>query len=126
MSQEDMALLTEVQHLCTFSIVGLLIYHLCQIFGKRRTQSACPSLLMSHIVRPIAQISSSLVLYRVPRSGSFLSQWRRYRNRMDSGEILEYPPYSPDMSPCDYDLFARVNEPLRDLGTTQNMNLSML
>ena len=28
-------------------------------------------------------------------------------------EILEYPPYSPDMSPCDYDLFAKVKEPLR-------------
>ena len=30
-----------------------------------------PSLLMSCIDRPIARISSSLVLYRVPRSGSF-------------------------------------------------------
>ena len=27
-------------------------------------------------------------------------------------EILEHPPYSPDMSPCDYDLFAIVKEPL--------------
>ncbi|KAJ4449206.1 hypothetical protein ANN_00603 [Periplaneta americana] len=27
-------------------------------------------------------------------------------------EILEHPPYSPDMSPCDYDLFAKVKEPL--------------
>ena len=28
-------------------------------------------------------------------------------------EILEHPPYSPDMSPCDYDLFAKVKEPLQ-------------
>lgn len=28
-------------------------------------------------------------------------------------EILEHPPYSPDMSPCDYDLFSKVKEPLR-------------
>ena len=28
-------------------------------------------------------------------------------------EILEHPPYSPDMSPCDYDLFAKVKELLR-------------
>ena len=28
-------------------------------------------------------------------------------------EILEHPPYSPDMSPCDYDLFAKAKEPLR-------------
>ena len=27
-------------------------------------------------------------------------------------EILEHPPYSPDVSPCDYDLFAKAKEPL--------------
>ena len=33
-------------------------------------------------------------------------------------EILEHPPYSPDMNLCDYDLSAKVNEPLR--GTRYN------
>ena len=33
-------------------------------------------------------------------------------------ESLEHPPYSPDMSSCDYDLFAQVKEPLR--GTRYN------
>ncbi|KAJ4443292.1 hypothetical protein ANN_04960 [Periplaneta americana] len=33
-------------------------------------------------------------------------------------EILEHPPYSPDKSPCDYDLFAKVKELLR--GTQYN------
>ena len=33
-------------------------------------------------------------------------------------EILEHPPYSPDMSPCNYDLFAKVKELLR--GTRYN------
>ncbi|KAJ4450034.1 hypothetical protein ANN_01441 [Periplaneta americana] len=33
-------------------------------------------------------------------------------------EILEHPPYSPDMSPCDYNLFTKVKEPLR--GTRYN------
>ena len=33
-------------------------------------------------------------------------------------EILENPPYSPDMSPFDYDLFAKVQEHLR--GTRYN------
>ena len=28
-------------------------------------------------------------------------------------EILERPPYSPDMSPCDFDLFPKLKEPLR-------------
>ena len=27
-------------------------------------------------------------------------------------EILEHPPYSPDMSPCDFDLFAEMKLPL--------------
>jgi len=30
-------------------------------------------------------------------------------------EILEQPPYSPDMSPCDYDLLAKMKEPLRGI-----------
>ena len=33
-------------------------------------------------------------------------------------EILEHPPYSPDISPGDYDLFVKVKEPLR--GTRYN------
>jgi hypothetical protein len=36
-----------------------------------------------------------------------LRPWRR--------EILEQPPYSPDMSPFDYDLFAKMKEPLRGI-----------
>jgi transposase len=28
-------------------------------------------------------------------------------------EILEHPSYSPDMSPCVFDLFAKMKEPLR-------------
>ena len=31
-------------------------------------------------------------------------------------EILEHPPYSPNMSPCDYNLFVKVKEPLRGTG----------
>ena len=33
--------------------------------------------------------------------------------RLRQLEILEYPPCSSDMSPCDYELFAKVKEPLR-------------
>lgn len=28
-------------------------------------------------------------------------------------EVLYHPPYSPDLSPCDYDLFPKMKEPLR-------------
>ena len=48
----------------------------------------------------------------------FFRLWQR--------DILEHPPCSPDASPCDYDLFAKVKEPLRGPSTTQERNLSVL
>ena len=42
-----------------------------QMSGRRRTTSARPSLFMFHIHRPIALVSSSLVLYQVLRSCYF-------------------------------------------------------
>ena len=41
-----MALFTGVQHLCTFNIATPLFITFCQMWGKRRTPSARPSLLM--------------------------------------------------------------------------------
>ena len=55
------------------------------MFGRHYTPSMCPSLLMFRIDHLIARISSSLVLYRVPHSGSFT--WRRDRKHMDSCEV---------------------------------------
>ena len=118
------------------------------MFGRRRIPSARPYLLMFRIDRPIARISSSLVLYQVPGSASFTltkisqSHWLGRKRRhlvmhnpiilhdnakchttavMDlwcrwKWEILEHPLYSPNMSPCDYNLFAKVEEPLREIG----------
>ena len=57
-----------------------------QIFGRRRTPSARPSLLMFSTDRPIARISSSLVLCRVPRSGSSTLAKRSYSHGLISGE----------------------------------------
>ena len=64
-----MALCTGVQHLYTINIDVPLFITFFQVFGSRRTPSGRPSLLMFRIDRPIARISSSLVLYRVPSSG---------------------------------------------------------
>ena len=33
-------------------------------------------------------------------------------------EILRHPPYSPDLSPCDFDLFPQLKKPMR--GTRYN------
>ena len=48
-----------------------LFFSFCHMFGSHRKLSARLSLLMFGIDRLIARISSSLVLYWVPRSGSF-------------------------------------------------------
>ena len=114
------------------------------MFGRRRTPSPRPSLLMFRTDRPIARLRSYFLLYRVPRSSSFILAKRSKshglrRNRRHlvvqnpiilhnnanshtaavtellrrwKWEILEHPPYSRDMSPCDYDPFAKVKEPL--------------
>ena len=37
--------------------------------------------------------------------GDLLRRWRR--------EVLEHPPYSPDLSLCDYDLIPKLKAPLR-------------
>ena len=91
-----MASFTGVQHLCTFNIVTPLIYQLLPNVWKCRTPSARPSLLMFSIDRPIARINSSLVLYRVPRSGSFTLT---RSNRMDSYRVSTVDvPESPSTS----------------------------
>ena len=82
-----------VQHICIFNIVAPSFITFCQMFGRRRTLSTRPSLLMFRIDRPIARIISSFVLYRVPRSGPFT--WRRYRNRMDLYRVSTVVSGSP-------------------------------
>ena len=50
----------------------------CQMSGRPCTPSVRPCLLMFRIDRSTARISSSLVLYRVPRSGSLILVKRPY------------------------------------------------
>ena len=57
-----MALFTDVRHLWIFNIVAPINFHLCQMFGRRRTPSAWPFMLMFRIDRPIALVRSILVI----------------------------------------------------------------
>ena len=84
----DMALFTGIQHLCTFNIVTPLFITFCQMFGRRRTPSERPSLLMFRIDRPIARISSSLVLYWSPRNDYFTLAKRSYSHGLILGEYV--------------------------------------
>ena len=57
------------------------------MFGRRHKPSARPSLLMFRIDRHIARISSSLVLYRDPRSGCY--------TLAKSTPVVQWLSYSP-------------------------------
>jgi hypothetical protein len=46
------------------------------------------------------------------------SNQRMLRRNFFAAHTAENPPYSCDISPCDYDLFAKMKEPLR--GTRYN------
>ena len=66
----DMILYTGMQHLYSFNIVTPLFITFCKILeGAVHHQRVL--LLCVPFYRPIARISPSLVLYRVPRSGPF-------------------------------------------------------
>ena len=68
-----------IQDSWIFNIVSPLFITLTNVW-KGRTLWGCPYLFMFHIDRPIARISSSLVLDRVPRSCSFTLAKRSYSN----------------------------------------------
>ena len=108
------------------------------MFGRRRKPLARPSLLMFLIDRHIARMNQSLVLYRVHRSGSFtlcegiVIAWAQEKTTTLGGNrtspffmtmqvtllAIGYSgtsTFSPDMSPCAYDFFAKVKEPLRGM-----------
>ncbi|PSN57940.1 hypothetical protein C0J52_00193 [Blattella germanica] len=40
-----------------------------------------------------------------------VARWVKAFN--EGRQVLYHPPYSPDLSPCDYDLFPKMKEPLR-------------
>ena len=110
-----MALFTGVQHLCAFNIVAPLFITVCQMFERRRSPSAHSSPFMFRTPRPIARISSSLVLYRVPRNGFHFGEeivivWTHNwpRPRWSSGYQLSYSPRDPRFAgsiPAGVDVF---------------------
>ena len=135
-----MVLFTWVKQLCTLNLAPPFITF-CQMFGKRCTQSIFddvpywpPCSTDKFISCCIGSLSVVLSLQQIDlnRMDSGVNDdtwWYRIHSihanarshtsavkdflRRWKWEILEHPPYSPDMSPCDYDQFAKVKEPLR-------------
>ena len=61
-------------------------------------------------------VQNAIILHDSARSHTAAALTDLLNNQQ--GHILEHPPYSSDMSPCDYDLFAEVKELLQ--GTRYN------
>ena len=99
-----MALFTRVEHLYTINVFApSLIYHLWRRDRNR---------MYSEENDDTWWYRTLIILHDNVRSHSaavtdLLSCWQ--------WEILEHPPYSPDMSPCDYDLVAKVKESQRGM-----------
>ena len=62
---------------------------------------------------PYRTVARWVKLFREGRD-SIQDSRRSGRPHVDN-HTIEQPPYSPDMSPCDYDLFAKMKEPLRGI-----------
>ena len=106
----------KVMFIVACGIDGVILH-----YAVPQTQSVNAAIyctFLQHHLRPALRrnrrhlvIQNPIILHDNASSGTaaavtdFLRRWQ--------WEILEHPPYSPDMSPCDYDLFAKVKEPLR-------------
>ncbi|KAJ4430699.1 hypothetical protein ANN_19290 [Periplaneta americana] len=111
----------KVMFIVVYDIAGVILHH---TVPPRQTAIAdyyCR--FLQHHLRPALRrkrrhlvVQNPIILHDNARSHTaaavkdLLRRWQ--------WEILEHPPYSPDMSPCDYDLFTKVKEPLR--GTRYN------
>ncbi|KAJ4426343.1 hypothetical protein ANN_27157 [Periplaneta americana] len=111
----------KVMFIVVYDIDGVILHH---AVPPRQTANAdyyCR--FLQHHLRPALRrkrrhlvVLNPIILHDNARSHTaaavkdLLRRWQ--------WEILEHPPYSPDMSPCDYHLFTKVKEPLR--GTRHN------
>ncbi|KAJ4441771.1 hypothetical protein ANN_11629 [Periplaneta americana] len=108
----------KVMFIVAYDIDGVILHH---AVPPRQTANAdyyCR--FLQHHLRPALRrkrrhlvVQNPIILHDNARSHiaaaveDLLRRWQ--------WEILEHPPYSPDMSPCDYDLFTKVKELLRGI-----------
>ena len=98
------------------SIVAYAIYGVILHYAPPNAPNYCT--FLQHLLRPGLSrkrrhlvVQNPIILHDNAWSHvadavmDFLRRWQ--------WEILEHPVYSSEMSPCDYDLFPKVKEPLR-------------
>ncbi|KAJ4430144.1 hypothetical protein ANN_22354 [Periplaneta americana] len=98
-------IITSVMFIVAYDIDGAILHH-----AVPPRQDGKLGLLLQVLVAPPSSSAQEKTTFGGTESTAtavkdLLRRWQ--------WEILEYPSFSPDMSPCDYDLFAKVKEPLR-------------
>ena len=104
-----------------YEIDEVILHH--AVYPRQTVNAACYCTFLQHHLHPALRrkrrhlvVQNPIILHDNARSHTaavvvdLLGRWQ--------WEILEHPPHSPDMSPCDYDLSVKVKEPLR--GTRYN------
>ena len=101
-----------------YDIDGVILHH---TVPQRQTVNAAYycSFLRNHL-RPAVRRKRQHLLATNPiilhdNARAYTANVVTYLLRRWRWEILEQRPYSPGMSPCDYDLFAKMKEPLRGI-----------
>ena len=106
----------KVLSIVAYDIHGIILHHAVPLRPIVNTEYYCT--FLQHHLRPSLRrkgrnmvVPNPNILHDNARSRThvvatdLLRRWQ--------WDILEHPPYSPELSPCDYELFAKVKEPLR-------------
>ena len=105
----------KVMFIVAYYIDGVILHH--AVPPRKTINTAYYSMILKHHLRPaLRRIRRHLVIqYPIIFHDNARSHTAAVTDllRRRQWEILQHPPYSPDMSPCDYNLFAKVKESLR-------------
>ena len=107
---------TQCAVIVAYDIDGTILHH--AVPPRQAINGAYYCTFLQHHLHPVIRwkqrhlvINTQIILHDDARSHTaaavtdLLRRWH--------WEILEYPPYAPYMSPCDYDLYAKMKEQLR-------------
>jgi histone-lysine N-methyltransferase SETMAR len=93
----------------SFKIVSQVVHGSLPLMGKAVNAISC----MRFAVREKrAELLDNAIILHDNATSHTADTVRRCLQRW-GWEILQHPPYSPDLSPCDFDLIPKVKKPLR-------------
>ena len=97
-----------------YDVHGVILCHFVP-HGETVNSQYCAAYLQNHLRRAVRRKRPQLQNVIISHDNSTPHKAICFRDllRPWRWEVLEHPPYSPDLSPCDYDLIPKSNAPLR-------------